>query len=234
MIKLKHISYISNDGFTILDDVSFDVPDEKITTLIGPNGAGKSTLLKIILGILKPTKGELIKPDNYTVGYVPQKFNINTVLPINVDRFLHLCLEKKDNNFEEVLDKTGIRNLLNRQLSQLSGGETQRVLLARALLRKPNLLVLDEPAQGLDPIGSEKLYALIGDINKNSKTAVLMVSHDLFVVMKNTDNVICLNHHICCSGLPEKVQTLSEYTSLYTHHHDHCHTLHGDISHEHK
>lgn len=237
---LKNIS-LKSDGLTILDNVSLTIPAGEIVTLIGPNGAGKTSLLKIILGIIPPTSGEIIRKKGLAIGYVPQKISISTAIPLSVERFLNLGRTYPADDLNRVLEETHIPHLLYRDIHPLSGGEMQRVLLARALLQKPALLVLDEPAQGLDPVGEEKFYALLYHLNKERGCAILMVSHDLHVVMANTHQVICLNRHICCRGRPDEIISLPGYASLfgdrhshlalYTHQHTHAHEPDGRIKH---
>lgn len=231
LIELKHIRFDIGD-LTVLDNVSMTVPGGRIVTLIGPNGAGKTTLLKIVLGILNPTGGEVVRKNGLKIGYVPQKLNLPTTMPLTVRRFMALGKLFSADAVREACAKTGVSDLIDREMHPLSGGETQRVLLARALLQNPDLLVLDEPAQGLDPAGEEALYELIAKLNKQRGCAVLMVSHDLHVVMAKTDNVICLNRHVCCSGKPQEIAALSPYTTLYRHSHDHTHLSDGRIVHD--
>lgn len=230
LLELKNIGYRTG-GLTVLENISFNLPAGKIVTLIGPNGAGKTTLLKIVLGILSPTAGTLTKKDGLKIGYVPQKLSVPTTVPLTVRRFMALGHRATEQDILAALRETGAESLVNRSVHPLSGGETQRILLARALMQRPDLLVLDEPAQGLDPAGEESLYELISKLNKERGFAVLMVSHDLYVVMAKTDNVICLNRHICCSGKPQDVADLTPYTSLYRHRHDHIHLPDGEIAH---
>lgn len=221
-------------GQTILDNVSFTLDAGRITTLIGPNGGGKTTLVRIMLGLLRPGRGEVRRAAGLRIGYMPQKLSIDPTLPLSVGAFLKLADSDKRNH-RQVLERTGVAHLYEKPVYGLSGGETQRVLLARALLRRPNLLVLDEPVQGVDVNGQEALYQLIARIRDETGCGILMVSHDLHMVMAATDEVICLNHHVCCYGSPEFVSTEPAYeelfgrrTALYTHHHDHRHDLHGD------
>ncbi|MEO1940295.1 MAG: metal ABC transporter ATP-binding protein, partial [Candidatus Thioglobus sp.] len=203
-------------------------------TLIGPNGAGKSSLIKVLLGLIKADTGSVTKSSNIRLGYTPQKFIPNEFIPISVLDFLQLN-QKVDTNFlHETAQLTSIESILNHELSSLSGGEMQRVLLARALLAKPNVLILDEPAQNLDVNGQMHLYKLIQDIHQKQGCAVLMVSHDLHRVMKESTQVLCLYHHICCMGQPESILKDSQFNDLfadqmdelmatYEHHHNHCH-----------
>ena len=217
------------DGQTVLDHVDIDLMPGRLLSLIGPSGCGKTTLVKIALGLLKPDGGEVTRAAGLRIGYMPQKLVIDPTLPLRVDRFLQLAEHDKTLCLE-ALTETGVAHLINRPLRALSGGETQRVLLARALLRKPNLLVLDEPVQGVDVTGQEALYQLIADIRTHLHCGILMVSHDLHLVMAATDEVVCLNRHICCHGSPEQVsadpafvELFGSRQALYTHHHDHHH-----------
>ena len=226
-----------NKGFTgqhVLHNVSMQLNQGEITTLIGPNGAGKSTLVRIILGLLKPDSGSVIPAANLNIGYMPQKLHIDPTLPISTCRFLQLA-NTSHSACHSALESVGIGHLAATPIQKLSGGEMQRALLARAILRKPNLLVLDEPVQGVDVNGQNELYTMIGELSKSLNCAVLMVSHDLHIVMSATDQVICLNHHICCYGRPEQVTKDPAYldifgeTAIYAHHHDHQHSFHGEV-----
>lgn len=222
-------------GKTILDHVSFQLFAGQILTLIGPNGAGKTSLVRIILGLLKPSSGTVSFSGPLRIGYMPQKLHIDATLPLTVAGFLALADRDRKRRID-ALARVAIPHLLDQPVGALSGGEIQRVLLARALLRKPDLLVLDEPVQGVDVNGQEALYQLITQIRNESGCGILMVSHDLHLVMAATDQVICLNQHICCHGTPEVVSASPAYTelfgvrtALYTHHHDHQHSLHGEV-----
>ena len=237
LLSVDKVSFRVNDK-VVLDAVSFTVPEQEIITIIGPNGAGKSTLVKIVLELQQPSSGQLHRHRDYRVGYVPQRLALDATMPIKVGRFLSLArVDKATRN--QALDTLGIHHLNDQQMHKLSGGELQRVLLARAIARKPDLLVLDEPLQGVDVAGQVELYRLISSLRDTLACAVLMVSHDLHIVMAQTDSVICLNHHICCQGQPESVSQHPEYLRLfgaradeniavYQHHHDHHHDLHGD------
>lgn len=224
----------------VLDRVSLSIHSGEIMTLIGPNGAGKSTLVKTLLGLQKPDTGEVIRKPGLRVGYVPQKLAIDRVLPMTVKRFLTLTRSVPRSHCEKVLAQVGASHVMDAQMSGLSGGETQRVMLARTLLLRPELLVLDEPTQGVDVSGQAELYRLIDDIRRELDCAVLMISHDLHLVMAKTDQVVCFNRHVCCSGIPETVRQHPEYRSLfgareadaigiYTHAHDHEHDLSGHV-----
>jgi zinc transport system ATP-binding protein len=213
-------------------------------TIIGPNGAGKSTLVKIALGLMKADSGTVYCRPDARIGYMPQKLSLNPLMPLSVERFLQMSRHAQV-EIDSALAQTGIQHLRKRPLHDISGGETQRVLLSRALLSNPDLLVLDEPAQGVDITGQTELYELINELRDRLGCAVLMVSHDLHWVMAQTDTVICLNQHICCHGHPEHVSNDPAYLSLfgrrhaeavalYQHDHDHQHDIHGDVVCEHQ
>ncbi|SMN12822.1 Zinc ABC transporter, ATP-binding protein ZnuC [Bathymodiolus heckerae thiotrophic gill symbiont] len=233
LISANHIN-LSHHGKKVLDEVSFELKAGEFITLIGPNGAGKSSLIKILLGLIAPDNGKIKKSKNIRLGYTPQKFIANEFIPISVADFLKLN-QKIDTQFLiDTATLTGIETRLHLPLNSLSGGEMQRVLLARALLAKPNVLILDEPAQNLDVDGQMQLYQLIQDIHQQQGCAVLMVSHDLHRVMKESTQVLCLYHHICCMGQPEAIIKDSQFNHLfanqmdelmatYEHHHNHKH-----------
>ena len=225
---------------TVIDNISMTLKQGEITTLIGPNGAGKTTLVKAVLGLLSPSAGIIQRSDTLRIGYMPQKLHIDTTFPLTVERFLKTAAFASTADRHQALLSVRAENLLKQSVHSLSGGEMQRVMLARALLRKPELLVLDEPAQGVDINGQVELYSLIANIRDKYNCSVLMISHDLHLVMAATDQVICLNHHICCSGHPEQVSADPSYMelfgvpgaenlALYSHHHNHQHNEHGDI-----
>ncbi|MCF6303713.1 MAG: ATP-binding cassette domain-containing protein, partial [Devosiaceae bacterium] len=214
--------------------VDISISRGEIVTLIGPNGSGKSTVAKIITGVISPTAGQIIRADNLRIGYVPQKLEIAQTLPINVTRFLSLTKYHSPQEVRKALEMLEVFHLKNAPVQQLSGGEFQRVLLARAMILAPDLLVLDEPAQGVDYAGQGILYALVERLREQTGCGVLMVSHDLHVVMAQTDKVICLNGHVCCSGSPDVVagspqflelfgQEAQQTLALYRHEHDHAH-----------
>jgi len=221
-------------GNMALQDVSLKIDSGEIITIVGPNGSGKSTLLRVIIGALKHTSGKVRKSANLRIGYVPQRLHIDPTMPMPVDRFLGLPHRVNTAQTAQALEKAGVPELAASQMSRLSGGQFQRVLLARALLNKPDLLILDEATQGLDQPGSASFYRQIEDVRQQLGCAVLMVSHDLHVVMSASDRVICLNGHVCCEGEPEHVASAPEYRALfgegtkgalalYRHHHSHTH-----------
>lgn len=232
--------YFERGSRAVLDDVSMAVRKGEIVTLVGPNGGGKSTLTRILLGLQKPSRGSVRKQDGVRIGYVPQHIDIDPNLPLPVHRFLSLSGETDRTAMLETLQKVGAEHVLHTPFQEISGGEHQRVLLARALLRKPDLLVLDEPVQGVDVTGKAELYGLIRSVRDSMGCGVLMISHDLHLVMGGSDQVICLNGHICCAGQPESVSNDPAYIELfgdklvsdvgiYHHHHDHAHDLQGEV-----
>lgn len=227
LIELENIS-VRRDKRDILRNVNFALQAKEIVTLIGPNGAGKSTLIKVLLGIMQPNAGKVTFAKKLKMAYVPQKFNPSSSLPLRVQDLLDLEACASDLR-KEIIQDTGISKLQLSKVQQLSGGERQRVLLARALLRQPDILVLDEPMQGLDIQSEAELYEYVRSLPERYGCAVLMVSHDLQWVMQGTHRVVCLNKHICCSGLPESIQQHPEYQAIfgtqrmfYQHHHNHC------------
>lgn len=225
-------------GTSILENVDLALGEAEIVTLIGPNGSGKTTLVRILLGLLKPTEGSVTSAAGLKIGYVPQRLYLDDIMPINVARFVALAGGLAKDRVLEALAEVGAERLLQRPVQGLSPGELQRVLLARAIVRQPKVLVLDEPAQGVDILGQDDLYRLIADLRARYGAAILMISHDLHFVMAASDRVVCLNGHICCSGQPEAVAQDPAYIELfgrhalaiapYTHLHDHHH--HGDGS----
>lgn len=240
LITLENIS-VTLGQRQILSNISLQLKFGYILTLLGPNGAGKSTLVRIVLGLIKPTNGQIHRLANLRIGYVPQKLSTDTTLPLTVERFMRLSLGVKRTDIIPALQRVQAAHVLKYPLQKLSGGETQRVLLARALLNHPQLLVLDEPVQGVDVNGQVVLYNLIDELRRELNCGVLMVSHDLHLVMAKTDEVLCLNQHICCSGTPEVVSQHPQFISMfgvhgakqlaiYRHHHDHQHDLHGSIT----
>ena len=238
LVELHKAGFKQNNKW-LVEGVSLKVEKGKIVTLIGPNGSGKSTTAKIALGIYKDIEGSV---DKYTnkVGYVPQKISIDWTLPLRVHDFMTLTENINDDAINEALSLTGVMHLKNKNLGNLSGGEFQRVLLARAISKKPELLVLDEPVQGVDYTGEIALYELIKKISDTLNCGILLISHDLHTVMTATDYVVCLNGHVCCSGTPIDVAKNNEYKtlfgeqasqilSIYEHKHDHEHSHEGDI-----
>jgi len=236
LIKLNKVS-LNLQGRSILKDIQLTVRAGEIVTLIGPNGAGKSSLLKLALGLHPVSSGQRICLPNLRIGYMPQKLSLPETLPLSVKHFLQLARGYHKSQLMNVCQRLNIEHLLKRPMQRLSGGELQRALLARALLSKPELLVLDEPVQGLDVSGQSELYHLISDLKNELNCGVLMVSHDLHLVMAATDKVVCLNGHVCCEGHPQTVQHDPSYLELfgksmpahlapYTHHHDHTHGEH--------
>ena len=238
LVKLNNAGFKQNDKW-LVEGVSLTVEKGKIVTLIGPNGSGKSTTAKIALGIYKNIEGSVEKYTN-KVGYVPQKISIDWTLPLRVYDFMLLTEDIKDEAIDEALTLTGVMHLKNKNLGNLSGGEFQRVLIARAISKKPELLVLDEPVQGVDYTGEIALYELIKRISDTLNCGILLISHDLHTVMTATDHVVCLNGHVCCSGSPMDVAKNNEYKTLfgeqasqiltvYEHKHDHTHSDEGQI-----
>ncbi|MDZ4260857.1 MAG: zinc ABC transporter ATP-binding protein ZnuC [Pseudomonadota bacterium] len=237
LLECRGIS-LSLQGRLILDNVDLSVHRGEIVTLIGPNGAGKSTLVRVALGLMKADQGSVNLIAGTRIGYMPQRLTIDPVLPLTVQRFLTLARHYPKNKLIETLSETGAAHLLDSPMQTLSGGETQRVLLARAMIHNPDLLILDEPVQGVDVNGQEELYRLISNIRKHHHCGILMISHDLHMVMSATDQVLCLNRHVCCSGHPDTVRVDPNYVALfgrtpvlmpYSHHHDHSHDVHGDV-----
>ncbi len=227
----------------VLHDVSLTLAPGEIVTILGPNGSGKSTLLRALLGIVPVAEGRIERQPGLRLGYVPQRLMIDRTMPMTVRRFLSLPTRVSDQAAAEVLARTGMAGHEADQMTQLSGGQLQRVLLARALLGKPQVLMLDEPTQGLDQPGEAAFYRLIEEVRRDTGAAILMVSHDLHVVMAASDRVICLNGHICCEGTPRVVSNAPEYRALfglgtqgalalYRHEHDHDHAA-GDTHHHH-
>ena len=231
-------------GKEVLHDISFAVHPGEIITIVGPNGSGKSTLLRALLGIVPAASGKVERGRDLRLGYVPQRLQIDRTMPISVRRFLSLPTRVDDAQATEVLDKVGMSGAFALQMAALSGGQLQRVLLARALLTRPQLLILDEPTQGLDQQGEAAFYRLVEEVRAETGCAVLMVSHDLHVVMAASDRVLCLNGHVCCEGTPQIVSSAPEYRALfglgtkgalalYRHEHDHDHAQPHDHHHGH-
>ncbi len=229
-------------GRLVLDNVGVEVRGNEVVTLIGPNGSGKTTLVRVLLGLLRPDAGAVSLEPRLRIGYMPQRLHVDPALPLTVRRFLDLGLHGRNDRqrLDEVLGEVGAGHVLDAPFQSVSGGEAQRVMLARALLRDPDLLVLDEPVQGVDVAGQAELYRLIAGIRERRGCGVLMVSHDLHLVMAATDHVVCLNTHVCCAGHPESVSRDPAFVGLfgsqvasslavYHHHHDHRHALDGHV-----
>lgn len=243
LVEVRDLT-VKGHGRRLVHNVNLSVQRGEIVTIIGPNGSGKSTTLKAILGILKPDEGSVsIQPDA-RIGYVPQKLEINWSMPLTVERFMRLTHRHSSSAIDAALTTTGVQDLKKRELSVLSGGEFQRVLIARAMATKPDLLVLDEPVQGVDFNAELEIYRLIADLREQYQCGVLLVSHDLHIVMAETDTVICMNGHVCCSGSPQVVTNSREFQDLfgargaealaiYRHHHDHNHAPDGKVIHDH-
>ena len=238
LLKVEDVGLLKNDKW-LVKGVSLEVKQGEIVTLIGPNGSGKSTTAKIALGIYKEVEGKVKKFTN-KIGYVPQKISVDWTLPIRVIDFMSLTDEPTNEQINIALNLTGVEHLRNKSLGNLSGGEFQRVLIARAIAKQPELLVLDEPVQGVDFKGEVVLYELIKKISEELNCGILLISHDLHVVMSATDYVVCLNGHVCCSGTPQVVAKNNKYQelfgdrassilSLYEHKHDHTHSQDGTI-----
>ncbi len=230
--QLKNINLQIN-GNKVLSNISLDLAKNKITTLIGPNGGGKTSIARILLEILKPNSGKVIKNSSLKIGYMPQKIIVEKTIPLTAQNFATINLKNLDlQYFNKLSDRLKIKNLLTKQVHHLSGGQMQKIVLFRALLNKPELLVLDEPTQYMDIAAIQDFYQILEEIRKQNNCSILLISHDLHTVMQKTDIVLCINNHICCSGSPELVNEHPEYLSLfgkknniaiYHHHHDHSH-----------
>ena len=241
LIELKNLS-VAYGSSEVLRDISLTVNQGEILTIVGPNGSGKTTLFRALIGSVNPSSGSITRKKNLKIGYVPQRLHIGTTLPITVERFLRIQKNSSLISCQQALEKAGIQDLAQNQVSDLSGGQFQRVMLASALLTQPNLLLLDEATQGLDQLGSADFYRQIEKVRTETNCAVVMISHELHVVMSASDRVICLNGHICCEGTPELVTSDPEYRALfgtgtdgqlalYRHHHDHVHDENCDHGH---
>jgi zinc transport system ATP-binding protein len=252
LVALNGVS-VRRGAQTILSGVDLSLNAGEILTVIGPNGGGKTTLLKVVLGLVRPDSGTVFVRPRLRIGYVPQRLPLDATLPMTVRRLMRLTHRHAEADLSAALSETGVDHLIDADVTTLSGGEFQRVLIARALLAKPELLVLDEPVQSVDFTGEVALYEKIAAIRRRHGCAILLVSHDLHVVMAASDRVICLNAHVCCAGIPGEVAEAPEYlrlfgpraagaVAIYRHRHDHTHDLHGEVvgaagrgaSHEHK
>lgn len=241
LISLRKVG-VNRDERWLVRGIDIDVGPGQIVTLVGPNGSGKSTTAKVALNIIRPDEGSVHRKNGLRIGYVPQKFDIEPMLPLTVTRLLNLTASHTAREVDEALELVGAAEHAQTRVQTLSGGEFQRVMMARAMLRKPDLLVLDEPAQGVDFSGEIALYDLIKTIRDNTGCGVLLISHDLHLVMAETDIVVCLNGHVCCTGTPQAVSASPEYQELfgpraieglavYQHHHDHTHLADGKVLH---
>ena len=244
LVEFRDVN-LSYGAHKVLDDVNISIAPGEIVTVVGPNGSGKSSLLRALIGALKPSSGQITRASGLRIGYVPQRLHIDPTLPMTVTRFLSLPVKISDQESAEALAQAGVPDLGSRQMSRLSGGQFQRVLLARALLHRPQLLLLDEATQGLDQPGSAAFYRHIEKVRDALNCAVLMISHELHVVMSASDRVICLNGHVCCEGKPDVVASAPEYRALfgtgtggalalYRHDHDHQHGDGCDHEHSHE
>lgn len=242
LVTLENAGFYRS-GRWLVRGVNLSIEAGEIVTLIGPNGSGKSTTAKLALGIHKPDEGEVRRRPGLSVAYVPQKLSVDWTLPLTVTRFMRLTGRVGDSEANSAMAATGVSHLAGAEVRNLSGGEFQRVMLARAIARKPDLLVLDEPVQGVDFNGEIALYDLIKKVRDELRFGIMLISHDLHLVMAATDRVICLNGHVCCSGTPTTVATSPEYQALvggraaatlavYKHHHDHTHLPDGRVKHE--
>ena len=244
LIAVENLS-VAYGAKTVLSHVDLHVDPGEIITIVGPNGSGKTSLLRAIIGAVQPAGGKIIRKPGLRLGYVPQKLHIDPTLPITVERFMRLTDRASRATCQAALDQAGVPDLLDRQMSRLSGGQFQRVLLARALLGKPDLLLLDEATQGLDQPGSAAFYQQIETVRAETGCAILMISHELHVVMSASDRVVCLNGHVCCQGTPAVVASAPEYRALfgtgtggafalYQHDHDHSHSHDHPHDHSHE
>jgi zinc transport system ATP-binding protein len=239
LIRAENL-HVRIGGAQVLSNISLTIARGEIVTLIGPNGSGKTTLLRALLGLTRPDSGFVQRKNSITVGYVPQHFARDRAMPLTVRRFMTLFGAPASEAIDDALARTGVTGVLDRQVATLSGGELARVLLARAIARRPDLLLLDEPLAAVDVAGEAALYRLIAELRSDLNCAILLVSHDLHVVMNQSDRVICLNGHICCEGTAETVARDPAFGRLfgaraasdlafYTHHHNHRHDATGHV-----
>lgn len=241
LLRLEQINVTFGEQ-SILENINLSIYPNSITTIVGPNGGGKSTLLKVLLKLQRANSGNIWHSKGLKIGYVPQKLHLDYSIPITVAKFLALKPNSSKSDIQQALALFNITHLSQNSMQKLSGGELQRVLLARAILDRPQLLVLDEPMQGVDITGQTELYQLLNKTREWLNCAILMVSHDLNIVMANTDEVLCINRHICCAGSPETItgdpsfihffgDQFANNVAFYSHHHNHHHDLHGDVCH---
>lgn len=241
LISLNSVT-LGYDGKIVLRDIDLTVKRGEIITIVGPNGSGKTSMMRALIGALVPTTGSIVRSRALRLGYVPQKLNIDHSFPITLRRFLSVPKRINPEQVTEAASLVGMGDFLDQQIATLSGGQFQRALLARAIIDAPDLLLLDEPTQGLDQNGSARFYQLIAGLKEKLDCAIVLVSHDLHVVMSASDRVICLNGHICCEGTPSVVSSAPEYRALfgsgtqgalaiYQHQHDHVHD--DTCAHEH-
>ena len=239
LVEIKGVD-VSFGATEVLAHVDLAVHRGEVVTVIGPNGSGKSTLLRVALGLLSPDRGSVTRSPGLKIGYMPQRISVDETLPLSVRRFLSLgAPDVGADETEALMTEVGTAHVIDHAFQAISGGERQRVLLARALLRHPDLLVLDEPSAGVDVTGLGRLYRLIARLRDERGFGVLLVSHDLHIVMAESDTVVCLNRHVCCSGRPESIRQHPEYLALfgaevpglavYHHDHDHAHDMAGNV-----
>ncbi|WP_081910313.1 metal ABC transporter ATP-binding protein [Thermopetrobacter sp. TC1] len=240
LLRLENVGVRTADGRWLIRHVTFSVHRGELVTIIGPNGGGKTTTVRAALGVITPVEGRRILKPDVVIAYVPQRFHVDPSLPLTVDRLLSLAASSTRRQRRKALESTGVHGCLDKPVQSLSGGELQRVLIARALLRKPDLLILDEPVQGVDFAGEAELYALIARLREELNCGILMVSHDLHMVMAGTDHVVCINRHVCCEGKPAEVTgseawvqvfgtAVSPLQAPYVHRHDHVHGADGHV-----
>nr|WP_298414716.1 metal ABC transporter ATP-binding protein [uncultured Halomonas sp.] len=214
LLTIEHLD-IALGGDLVLKDIHLTLARGEIVTVVGPNGSGKTTLLKSIIGSLKPARGRIVRSTELKIGYVPQRLHLDATLPMTVSRFMSLPRRRAAAQIDQALERAGVAGLARRQMSGLSGGQFQRILLARALLESPDLLILDEATQGLDQRGVVDFYHQLESVRRELGCGVLMVSHELHVVMRTSDRVVCLNRSICCEGTPERVATSPAYLAMF-------------------
>lgn len=233
LIQFDKVSLEAN-GQHIVQDITFEIKKPEIITLLGPNGAGKTSLVRLLVGLESPTQGSITRHPNLCIGYVPQQLSLKKSLPLTALRFLQAGKKSSEQQIKDALRLAQAEHLIHKSVQILSGGERQKLLLARALLGAPDLLVLDEPMQGIDLHGQEELYSLLYDLQRQQDISIFLVSHDLHIVMSESNHIMCLNKHLCCSGSSEEIQSNPEFLkmfglesaahlAIYTHRHDHHH-----------